>query len=790
MSTNRNKGRLLIVEDSDTIAEVLRNTAEGLNTFSIAVAKSLSEAKFFIETEKFDVAILDIGLPDAPNGEVVDLAKEHSIPAIVLTGSFDFDLREKILQKSVVDYVQKSSIEDIRSAVFMAEDVVLFKGRKALVVDDSKVFRSILVDNFKDLNFTTFEAVDGIEAIEILNKNPDIDIVTVDYEMPHMNGVQLIQQIKQLFKTNIPIIIGVCSSDEHKTVVQFLKSGANDYFPKPIMKEIFNLKIANIMKLLRQQREILISQKVTEEYKKALDSGNLVTKADMLGNITYANEEFCALSGYSLDEMIGKSHSIFRHPQSPRSLFRELWTTIKDKKIWRGVIRNLRRDGSSYYSKTTIVPILDVDDEIVEFVAVRDDVTALVESRSDLKKEFFNDWLTGLGNRHKLRLDMKQNHANALAILDIKGFKDINNSYGSKSGDFILSEVANRLFESFLHLKYLLYRISSDEFGVLAAISNNAEREVFKDNIQNFIENLEENPIVIEGDDLIISLVAGIAFNSNDITNADMALKYAVSTNVRLTIFDENLKLGESYKRNVIWAQKLKNAINNDKIIPFFQPIVSAQTREICKYECLVRMIDEDGNIVLPGSFLDVAKKSNLYKQITLKMIQACFGVFSKTEHRFSINITLEDILDENVREFIIKMVTISKTGKRAIFELVESEGIEGYEQVLDFAERIKKLGCKLSIDDFGTGYSNFDYLMKLKPDIIKIDGSIIQKICSDENAYSVAATIVKFAKNHNCETVAEFVNSNEIYEKAKELGIDCMQGFYFHKPSASLGDI
>jgi EAL domain-containing protein (putative c-di-GMP-specific phosphodiesterase class I) len=168
-------------------------------------------------------------------------------------------------------------------------------------------------------------------------------------------------------------------------------------------------------------------------------------------------------------------------------------------------------------------------------------------------------------------------------------------------------------------------------------------------------------------------------------------------------------------------------------------------------------------------------------------MLQKCTNLFSKNRYNFAINITVEDILDKETCKLMINTLDFTKTASRTIFELVESEGIESAEQVSDFLESIRKLGVRLAIDDFGTGYSNFDYLIRLRADHIKIDGSLIKKINTDEKAYALVGAIVDFAKNNNYKTVAEFVSSKEIFEKVKELDIDFSQGYYISEPKSSI---
>lgn len=168
-------------------------------------------------------------------------------------------------------------------------------------------------------------------------------------------------------------------------------------------------------------------------------------------------------------------------------------------------------------------------------------------------------------------------------------------------------------------------------------------------------------------------------------------------------------------------------------------------------------------------------------------MIEKTFEMFKDKEVSFSINLTSEDILDENTLSFIEEKLLNYNFGDRVIFEIVESEGFENFEIINNFIQKVKSYGVKIAIDDFGTGYSNFEYLMKLKADFIKIDGSLIKNIDNDKNAYAVVETIVSFAKKNNLKTVAEFVSNKSIYEKVCDLEIDYSQGYFIEKPQRDL---
>jgi len=198
-------------------------------------------------------------------------------------------------------------------------------------------------------------------------------------------------------------------------------------------------------------------------------------------------------------------------------------------------------------------------------------------------------------------------------------------------------------------------------------------------------------------------------------------------------------------------------------------------------------MIDVDDTLIAPIHFLELAKKNKLYHQLTKIMIEKTFEKFKHLPYSVSINLSVDDIVNKDIYKFIMDKLKNSPISKNIVFEIIESEGIENFDQVLEFINSVKSYGAKISIDDFGTGYSNFEYLMKLKVDYIKIDGSMIKNIDTDKNSQMITQTIVEFAKRMNIKTVAEFVHSKDVFDKIVELGVDYTQGYYFGAPAQDI---
>lgn len=405
----------------------------------------------------------------------------------------------------------------------------------------------------------------------------------------------------------------------------------------------------------------------------------------------------------------------------------------------------------------------------------------VAEKTSELLDHYYIDELTKLPNQNKLREDLTKNETSSLALIDISSFVNINNFYGNYIGNKLLSELSKLIAVFCYEHNYVTYRIHADIFAIT---NQHDEQALFNQNILLLQTIIHKHCFMELSLEIYIATVVAISHHSKHLyENTGMTLEYAKGQKLPFLVYDQSLNIEEAIKNNLVWTTKIRNAIEKDRIVPYYQPIYNNATHETDHYEVLMRLIDEDGTVVTPINFLSIAKKANLYKPLTRIIIEKAFKNFENSELRFSINLSSEDILDKDMRQFIYEKLESFSKSHHVIFEIVESEGIENYDDVKEFINVTKSYGVKIAIDDFGTGFSNFHYLFKLNVDLIKIDGSIIQQINGEKAASLVAETIVDFSRKMGIATVAEFVSDEAIFNKTNELGINFSQGYYVSHP-------
>ncbi|SFV70167.1 diguanylate cyclase/phosphodiesterase (GGDEF & EAL domains) with PAS/PAC sensor(s) [hydrothermal vent metagenome] len=457
-----------------------------------------------------------------------------------------------------------------------------------------------------------------------------------------------------------------------------------------------------------------------------------------------------------------------------------------EKKLELGVIR-----GDNEVS-LILSALNEMQEKIFDFTRKQKNINAYLEQEverktEELRKQLFRDDLTQLPNRKKLFNDINSaNNDGALLLVNIDDFKEINDFYGQSVGDYVLIEFAKRLQHLFEDEKNItLSRLSGDEFALFFT-HKPSYRSLMKV-VNNLTKEVEKMVFEYEESEIFLRITMGATMDAEEmIEKADIALKLAKEKKKYFLLYDERFDVKRQYKENMEWVQKIKSAIKEDRIVPYFQPIFNTNAQTPVSYECLIRLIDSDGTVISPYKFLTIAQKSKLYPRLTKIMLEKSCQYFQHREEdtTFSVNLSITDILDVDMVAYIQKCIKKYDVNNRIVFEILETEGIENYEDVASFIFTMKRLGCKISIDDFGSGYSSFEHILKLDIDYIKIDGSLIKNLDTDINSQIVVETIVNFAKKLNLITIAEFVHNQAVLEKVKSFDIERVQGFYLGEPA------
>ncbi len=650
------------------------------------------------------------------------------------------------------------------------EEILTYTKKMTLLyVEDNKEIRDTTLMIFQELFAKVILAIDGEDGMDKFYNNK-INIVFSDINMPKLNGLDMARKMMD-FDKSISIFIN-SAHNESEYFTKAIELNVDAYFLKPLKIDVFLKSLEKLIQKIKLQESFNNNLIFLKQYQTLTDSYSAVSKTDLEGIITYVNSEFCRLSGYTRAELIGQNHNIVRHPENIASIYSDLWHCIKNKKeMWKGILRNKTKSGKIYYADMAIKPILDIDDNIIEYISLRKNITEIMSPKKQLYDfvEFAKEPL--------------------LVLLKTDDFLDIEKFYGYKLSQEIAEGFANNLFE--LMPKHLgfdkFYIIGNGEyiFAQDIEVSNSYFIEQLVDDLKMLQRMVNDLKVGISEIDYDISVVASIANGEGCIENVHYGIK-ALEKNKQDLIIANNLAQTEQEEaeNNLKVLKMIKKALENSKIISYFQPIVDNNTQEIVKYESLVRLIDEDNNVISPYFFLDIAKKGKYYAQITNRVLENSFKALNKTSKCITLNISALDIEKPSTVEKIFELLESNRAdANRIVFELLEDEEVKDIEEITQFISKVKFYGVRIAIDDFGAGYSNFERLLKYQPDILKIDGSLIKHIETDNYSLSVVKTIVSFAKEQNIEMVAEYVKNENIYKILKNIGVEYSQGYYFGKP-------
>lgn len=404
----------------------------------------------------------------------------------------------------------------------------------------------------------------------------------------------------------------------------------------------------------------------------------------------------------------------------------------------------------------------------------------------EIHQKMYTHSITELPNRYQLLEDTYEYSFKQMALLNIDKFQKFNDVYGEEIGNIALKMSGDFLGNYTDEENTFLYHIGGDEF-VLAAKTNTETYDTdFIEKIENILKEFAQHLFEYKDKKFSFNISAGLAFSGRKkmLAYADMALKDAKKQNIQLSIYNDEKGLEKLHKDDIECHRKLMYAFETNNILSYFQPIVPLQdTSKSMKYESLVRIRDEEGKIISPFSFINVAKANRVYDKLTTFILNNTLTAVSKYRISASINISMEDIDNKQTLIMLYNTFDAYEHNHLLTIELLETEEIKDYDKVYDFCTKIRSYGIKLALDDFGAGYSNFSHILNLPVDYIKIDSSLISNIDRNEHSRIMVETIVGLAKRLHVETIAEFVSSAEILEVVTKLGVDYAQGYHLGKP-------
>lgn len=491
----------------------------------------------------------------------------------------------------------------------------------------------------------------------------------------------------------------------------------------------------------------------------------------------------------SLGELMGQLRA--SDTNKPRS--------FKDSEIWVHA-----PGGEQHCLRLNGVPVFN-DKVFKGYRGTARDITKLKQDEKRMVILANQDHLTGLANRrrflqdisHEIRRVERQGQLGVLLLLDLDHLKLVNDTAGHAAGDQIIVQVAGLLKRASREQDFVA-RISGDEFAIAYAAMGEQQG---MDKARQLLERINALKPRYGGRTLNITASVGmVTFPQQGkvpvelMAKADAAICAAKSAGRnRIHRYDESDMMRERMDNQMVWKDRLMEALDKENLILVFQPIVGVASRKVHHYEALVRMREADGALIAPGKFIPAAEQFGLIQQVDRYVVAKAIRQLADlpaelADVGFSINLSglsvgrqdMYELIEREVREAGIEPTRIT-------FEITETAACEQLNNAMEFIQKVRQLGCQVSLDDFGVGFSSFSYLKHLRADILKIDGSFIRDIHNNNADQLFVKALVDVARGMGMRTIAEFVENEQVYDRVRSLGVDYVQGYYLGKPQQTL---
>lgn len=558
--------------------------------------------------------------------------------------------------------------------------------------------------------------------------------------------------------------------------------------------------------LIASRSEIERNRKRFSDF--AGSSSDWFWETDRNGRFTYVSDSVRENLGFSTEQLLGRSFaeafpgnnlvevmSTLRPTQGEPNSFRDLECWVTDK------------EGSRHCLRLNGMPLGD-GDEASGFRGTARDITKTKQDEQRLAVLSNQDHLTGLSNRsrflkdleHEIRRVERTGQSGALVLLDLDHLKLINDTFGHSAGDEIIVQVAG-LLKRVSRSEDLLARLSGDEFALAFPAMDGVQA---REKAEQLLQRIKELKPTLRGRVMNLSASIGIATFPEQgmapvelLAKADTAM-YAAKDSGRNKVvqFDEQAMSRERMDSQLAWKDRLVEALEKDLLVLAFQPIVSTHSGRVHHYEVLVRMQDSGGVLFPPGKFIPTAEQFGLIHQVDRAIVSKAIRYLAErrdlpAEVGLSINLSGLSVGNAEMFDLIHREVRESGVApERFTFEVTETAACEQLNDAIEFIAKIRQLGCHISLDDFGVGFSSFSYLKHLRVDTIKIDGAFIREIHQNNADQLFVKALVDVASGLGMQTIAEFVENEQVYELVKRLGVDHVQGYYLGKPALQIEPI
>lgn len=812
---------ILVVSNEALVQARVRASIPVDANIQVVYASSAKSALKTLRSQEVDFLIGDIDTTDIDGWRLSRLVRsgilkcKMDVPIVMISTTWceriaEVTAREYgVNQMLSIDHIDR--IPEIISD-YCANRVSVLPKPRLLVIEDQKD-TSDLIERVLCNSFDIEVANDGELGLKAWRERRH-ELVLLDIMLPSLSGKDILLRIMREAPGQAIVIMTAHASIDQAE--ELMLKGAVDFLPKPFRAEQLR-KVCNIASL---REDFLVSnaqfaarveslkeresqyKNLYESHHRLLDDlQSVVMKLDGKLAIKFFNRTWKILTGYPSDKTVDRPLEDFIATEDLAN-YRQFKNKLND--VLTNKIQSCQAELSLIDCNSQKIAALfkasasSLSEGEPEVTLCIDDISERKRAQKQLEHLAMHDSLTGLYNRHYFEASLEQlatdshryNRIHGLIYLDLDYFKVINDTFGHQRGDEVLQEVSG-LLKQRVRSSDLLCRLGGDEFAVLLHDVSDTELKKFAQEIQQavgaFSFELQEQRIHL-GCSIGLASIDGRAKNAEEyLMQADIALYVAKGRGRNLIhLFDPRDDEGDAMRLNINWSQKIREGIDQNRLVLYFQPVVDIVAQKVTYYEALVRYKEANGDIIGPSSFIPALENTGDMQILDRRIIELATRTLKKYPqlNHIAVNLSAQAFKDENLVPCIIE--SLDKSGinaDRLTFELTESASLSNLSITQQVITNLHELGCHFSVDDFGSGFSSFSYLKQLPADYIKLDGSFIKNLDKDEVDQALVRSIIQVIQALGKKAVAEYVENEKILRILKAMGIDYVQGYHIGRP-------
>jgi diguanylate cyclase (GGDEF)-like protein/PAS domain S-box-containing protein len=774
--------------------------------FDLVVCNSGEEALDIVDQHYIDFICSSYYLKDMDGAELckkVRLLTKYSYkPFILMTSVISSDALLEVLPAGVTDIYHKNDLGQLLASI---QRFPFFTGQingRILYIEDDRAQRELTTAMLRShgLDVDVFSSAESAWSEFLQN---DYDVVITDIVLEGaMSGLVFVNQIRRQIgkKGDVPIL-AVTAFDDRTRRVKLFHLGVTEYIIKPVFEEELFIRIKSLISRRRAQ-EVGYEQRLADMVYKQSKEAVMIT--DRENQIIAVNPAFTEITGYTQEEVFGRSPDVLSSGRQQADFYQLMWSTLLKSGHWHGELSNRKKSGEIYLEALSISAIYDENNEPINFVGMFSDITRYKEQEKAIELLSYYDSLTGLPNRMLLsdRFAQAKHRSKAtaskfaLCAIDLDNFKQINELLDRGIGDQALIEVAERI-KNVTKIDDTLSRMGGDQFVLLLnGIKDHAEGELF---INALLESIA-GEFLIKDKEVRLTASIGMTFYPDDNVELDTMLRHAdhalyqakLAGKNRWRIFDVTDDKETAAKQQTL--KEIEDALVDNQFSLYYQPKVNMRTGEVVGLEALIRWIHPEKGLLPPCDFLPLIEHSHLEVKVGEWVINTALAQMDKwlndgLQINVSVNISAYHLQAPYFSEILKQSLALHPMidSRSLQLEILESGALGELAVISRIIQECKdELGVTIALDDFGTGYSSLSYLRNLPASLVKIDRSFVRDMLDDPNDYAIIDGIIGLSESFNLDVIAEGVETAEIGEMLLVMGCTLAQGYYISMPMSS----